>query len=409
MFHLRSRSLVLIASLAHVIGCAGASAGTVAAKPPPTRVDVPTQIVTPGLDGSENELTQRGERALLAQRFAEAAQIFETLLRASPPAERIPQLTMNLAAAYEGMEARELAQARYRDMIQSYPDDKLARMALLRIVSIDVYLEDWNSLGRDAEALLARRDIDAVDRMTALGARGLSRAELGDDGHAMTDIQNGLDLLEENHYGMTGRLPHAAAQLKFALGEVRRLRSEKIHFTAPLVDGTMPEKAAVPPDFLPKMEARCQGLLDAQAAYADAMRAIDPHWIAMSGYRVGEMYRKLHHDLMVIPPTLLTKTDKQRQIFFAIMHVRYRVLLEKGLEMVKRTLVLGERQLDSSAWVRRADEMRREIEQALEEEKAVLKSFPFTEQEIEGALDILKKKAEKERLAKERAAEKGQK
>ena len=191
---------------------------------------------------------------------------------------------------------------------------------------------------------------------------------------------------EEHHYGGSRRAT------PFALGEIRRVRSEKIRFVEPLVNGELPEKAPVSPDFLPKMEARCQGLLDAQAAYADAMRATDPHWIAMSGYRVGEMYQKLHQDLMSIPPTLLAKTGKQKQIFFAIMHVRYRVLLEKGLEMTKRTIALGENRLDSSAWIRRAEEMKRGIERAIEEEKTALQAFPFTEQEIEGALEILKQK-----------------
>ena len=88
--------------------------------------------------------------------------------------------------------------------------------------------------------------------------------------------------------------------------------------------------------------ARCDGLMDAQHAYGEAMRSTDAHWIAMSGFRVGEMYRKLHHDLMVIPPTLLAKSDKQKQIFFAIMHVRYRVLLEKVLSKQAKVMTGAE-------------------------------------------------------------------
>ena len=63
----------------------------------------------------------------------------------------------------------------------------------------------------------------------------------------------------------------------------------------------------------------------------------------MSGYRVGEMYRTLHHDLMMIPPNDKAKTEHDKQLFYGIMHVRYRVLLEKGNEMMKRTLALGEK------------------------------------------------------------------
>ncbi|WP_394843242.1 hypothetical protein LZC95_40100 [Pendulispora brunnea] len=371
---------------------------------PPPPIRVPTQIVTPTLDGSEKELFERGERALLGQRWREAADIFETLVRLPPQESLAPSVLFDLASAYEGLEDRERARDRFREAAQRFPRDKVARPAWLRVLSLDVYLEQWKDLGDAAEALLAREDLDPVDRMTGLGARGLARIEAGDDVRAMIDVQNGLDLVEEHRYGMTGRLPVAASQLRFALGEIRRTRSERIQFVKPSANGELPTAAAVSPDFLPKMEARCQGLLDAQAAYGDAMRSVDAHWIAMSGYRVGEMYKRLHRDLMSIPPTLLTKTDKQKSIFYAIMHLRYRVLLEKGLDMTKRTLILGEQQLDSSAWVRRAEEMKRDIEQALEEEKAIFATFPFTEQEVQGALDILKKKAEKQRLAREKAS-----
>jgi type I restriction enzyme R subunit len=48
------------------------------------------------------------------------------------------------------------------------------------------------------------------------------------------------------------------------------------------------------------------------------------------------------------------KTESDKQLFFGIMHVRYRVLLEKGIEMMKRTLALGEKTGAASAWMKRA-------------------------------------------------------
>ncbi|MDB4993445.1 MAG: hypothetical protein JWM74_877 [Myxococcaceae bacterium] len=379
------------------IGCASAPPPAPAA--PPTLVQMQTQIVSPSIDGTERELFTRGERALLAQKWREAADAFETLLAANPDPVLVPTATFNLGLAYEGLDLRTKARDRYHEVAAKNPTTSLARTALLRALAVHAYLEEWKELGETASVFLARTDIDPVDRLTGLGARGLSKVELGDDASAAVDVQNGLDIVDELHYGSGGRLLPPGAQLRFAQAEIRRVRSEKIHF----VPDDIPAAAAVPPDFLPKMEARCQGLLDAQGSYADTMRSTDPHWIAMAGFRVGEMYRKLHHDLMIIPPTLLAKTDKQKQIFFAIMHVRYRVLLEKGLEMMKRTLELGEKQLDSSAWVRRAQASRVDIELAIEEERAVLKTFPFTEEEIQGALDILKAKAEKKRVADEKA------
>src|SRR5690606_34416453 len=120
---------------------------------------------------------------------------------------------------------------------------------------------------------------------------------------------------------------------------------------------------------------------------------VDPHWAAMSGYRVGEMYRTLHQHLMMIPPTEKAKTESDKQLFYGIMHVRYRALLEKGLEMMKRTLALGERTGAASSWMKRAEAAKAEMEAALEEEKAILRTFPFSEETLEKTLEIMKRKA----------------
>ena len=74
------------------------------------------------------------------------------------------------------------------------------------------------------------------------------------------------------------------------------------------------------------------------------------------------------------------------------MHVRYRVLLEKGLREIEQTVALGERTQDSSNWISRAREARAEMQTALADEKAQIEKMPFTEEEIATALDRLGKK-----------------
>jgi hypothetical protein len=150
------------------------------------------------------------------------------------------------------------------------------------------------------------------------------------------------------------------------------------------------------------MNARCQGLLDAQNAYADAMRAVEPHWTAMSAYRIGEMYSKLHAELMAIPPSALVKTSAQHDLFFAMMHVRYRVLLEKGLEMMKRTAALENQTTEVQPWVERAKAAQEAMQRAIEDEKEALKKLPYTEETVQAALKDLERKA----LAKQAKAQK---
>src|SRR5882672_666334 len=106
--------LLLAACTCVQLGC-GEHRPAEAPSPPSPPIHVPTQIVSPSLDGSENELFERGERALLGQRWREAADIFETLLRVPPSEEKAPTVLFDLGASYEGLELRERARDRFRE------------------------------------------------------------------------------------------------------------------------------------------------------------------------------------------------------------------------------------------------------------------------------------------------------
>jgi tetratricopeptide (TPR) repeat protein len=369
--------LAVLGALA--IGCGGESQKVVVG--PPSNVEASNQIIGTRAEGTAKELLAKGERALLAQRWQEAVDCFEAVLAGDPAAANDPQVIYDLAVAYEGLGEREKARARYRDVVRRFPNDPNARNALVREVSLDAHLEDWTALGEVGEMILAKKDIDPAEKMLGLGARGLSKIQAGEEQPATRAIQQGLELMDETRYGATGQLPVAAAMIKYANGELRKYRSEKISLNPP------------GPDFVQKLEMRCAFLLEAQSSYADAIRSVDQQWAAMSGYRVGEMYRTLHHDLMLIPPTDKAKTEHDKQLFYGIMHVRYRVLLEKGMDMMTRTLALGERTGVGAAWMKRAEVLQAEMTKALEEEKAMIAKFPFTEEELQKALEIMKKKA----------------
>lgn len=364
-------------------GCA-ASPARVAG--PPTHIDAQPRIVTADDVTTEAELEARGERALLEQRWKDAADAYRLLLAADPTGPRASGYMFDLGLSLEGLEARADARDTFLDLARRFPQGPKARAALVRAATLDAYLEDWAALEAIGEELLARPDLEDLERIVALGARGLARAEQSAadatlDLRASDDILAGLDLSDRFHYGERDVLPVAIAQLRFALGELRRIRSERIVFDP------------LPPDFVASLDERCAGLLEAQAAYSQAVRSVDPHWAAMSGYRVGEMYRHLHHDLVSIPPPATSKTERQKQIFFAFMHVRYRVLLDKGLREIEQTVALGERTQDSSSWISRAREAREEMQAALADEKAQIGTMPFTEAEIATALDRLGKRA----------------
>jgi tetratricopeptide (TPR) repeat protein len=360
--------------------CAAPSRAAPVTAAPPLHIDAEERIVTAGEITTEAALSGRGERALMEQRWQDAVEAYRTLVAADPVGPRASDYAFDLGLALEGLEKREEARDAFLELAHRFPDGPKARAALMRAASLDAYVEDWTALAAIGEALLARGDLDDIDRIVALGARGLGRVELGDDGRASKDILDGLELADQLHYGAREVLPVAVAELRFALGELRRTRSERITFDP------------LPADFMEKIEERAGGLLEAQAAYAMAVRSIDPHWAAMAGYRVGTMYRALHRDLMQIPPPATSKTERQKQMFYAFMHMSYRILLEKGLRELEQTVALGERTADSSAWIERARSAREEMQIALTDEKTQIDKMPFTEDEVKMALGLLKKK-----------------
>jgi hypothetical protein len=374
------RCLAALAGALVATGCAAASTRPPHAPAEPLSIQAQPRIVTSSEIATEADLVRRAEKALLEQRWREAADAYALLFAADPTGPHAPEYLFDRGLALEGLSERGEARDVFLDLARRFPDGRRATGALVRAATLDAYLEDWPALAAIGDTLLTRTDLEDVDRLVALGARGLARIELGDDRGAFTDVHDGLDLADQLHYGERDVLPVAVAQLRFALGELRRVRSERIQLDP------------VPPDFLSKLDERCAGLLEAQAAYAMAVRSIDPHWAAMGGYRVGEMYRALHRDLTRIPPPSTSKTDHQKQVFYAFMHVRYRVLLEKGLRQMEQTIALGERTSDSSAWIQRARAARDEMQAALVDEKAQIEKMPFTEDEVKEALGQMQKR-----------------
>ena len=130
------------------------------------------------------------------------------------------------------------------------------------------------------------------------------------------------------------------------------------------------------------------------------MRAYDAHWSAMAGYRVGELYQKLHAELMRIPPPAAATTKAKVELFEGAMRLRYSVLLQKGLTMMEHTLSMADHAGEHSIWVVRAAESKRLLEQGMQEEVAALNRIPYTRSQLETALaDLAHRAAAKQNKA----------
>jgi tetratricopeptide (TPR) repeat protein len=376
--------IALAAVIAAFLAGCGAAQGAARA-PAPARAETPpvevaAMVVSPFSDLELEQQFNEARALLLKESFREAADRFDRLVRLAPQGDVAAPSLYNGALAREGMGERLAAVDHYRELLQRFPDHVTTRGAPFRLSRLFAFLERWSDLAANADRILAMKDLTVLEAIEAHGAKALGLVEQDQVDEAAREVGLARDLIEQHRLGESGKPPLELAQASFALGEVRRKRSEKIVFDP------------LPPNFAEVLEQRCQGLLDAQSAYTDAMRSYDSHWSAMAGYRVGQLYQQLHRDVMAIPPTAKSDTLKKKQLFEGAMRLRYRVLLEKGLKMMEGTVRLGQRTGEDSAWVHRAEEARHDIELALEDEKRAIARLPYTEAELQQALDLLRKK-----------------
>lgn len=375
---MRFCSLLLFAAAA--VACSNApSAARAPQAPPPagpaTTVVLPRQVVTPDSAIGVNELYERGERKARAGDLAGAAADLDRVYQLDPDGPLALGALFRAAEAWDLLKDNERALERYEQVARRYPAHDLGREALVRSMRLLCFLERWRRASELAELYFARepapRPFEAV---VAHSARALALIDAGDDAGAMRSVEKGRDVVEAHGLDLAGRLPRDLAQLYFALGEVRRVRAERIEFTP------------LPPNFAEVFEQRCQLLLDAQSAYSDTMRAYDSHWSAMAGFRVGELYQSLHVDVMRIEPPKSADTERKRQLFEGAMRLRYSVLLDKARGMMEHTLSMARRTGEDSAWVERAERAKLEIERAQAAEQAALERLPYTRAELQAAL-----------------------
>lgn len=351
----------------------GASAS---ASPPGAPVQANTQVISSGGEaGTASELFERGKRLLLEEKYAEAARHFELVLQGDPKGRLGPMALMNAGLAHEGAGARDVALERYRALVEKHPTDELVKSALLRIGRVSIAGERWADLGKAAEALLARADVSVSEKIEGLGAKALAMSQLREIEGAERAAEQARTLMEKHHIGEVGRVPHEVAMVFFSLGEVRRIKSEKLVFDP------------MPASFGEAFEARAQGLLDAQSAYTDTMRTTDVFWGTWAGYRVGQLYQQLHHDVMVVKVPDKVKTDKDRALFEGAMQLRYRILLEKGLKMMEATIKVNA----DNIWSSRAREAKAELEREIAKANVVIKKSGKSEEALKAALEELAK------------------
>jgi len=365
------------------LACAGQAASTApsqsAAKidaSPATSAELARTVVTPHSTTDIPELFAQATAAGQAKHYEASASAFERAFQLDPDGPLADKSLFESAEMYDLAGKHEEALSRYEQVARRFPKSDLDRVARVRALRLLTYLEHYGRAGELAESTAAKyKDLLSFDQLAVLAARALSRLAADDDTQAELAISKARDIIERESLDAAGRVPAELAPIYFALGELRRMRAERIHFVP------------VPENFGAALEQRCQLLLDAQGAFSDAMRAYDSHWSAMAGYRVGELYQKLHEEMMQVPPPKAADTEARRQLFEGAMRLRYSILLDKAKSMLDHTVAMADRTGEQSPWVLKSRQARDAIAKATEEERQALARLPYTRAQLQAALD----------------------
>lgn len=347
----------------------------------PERIEVPRVIVTPDSATSIDELFARAQGNLDAQRYAEAVTDFERVYELDPRGPLAADALFGQASAYDlGAHPIQALQS-YQALASRFPASTHARTALVRSTRLYAFLEHYPEAGQVADLVMGRfQALRPFEAISVYGAKALSLVASGNVDKADYYVGKARTIIEDNGLDAAGEVPRDLAQVYFALGEIRRVRAERIKFVP------------LPSEFAAVLEQRCQLILDAQTGYSDAMRAHDAHWSAMAGYRIGELYQKLHEDLMQVPPPEAADSPFREQLFEGAMRLRYSILLEKAHSMMSHTIRMGQRTGERSVWIAKAEQSLKALDEAMRREQAALDALPYSRAQLQQALDDLERR-----------------
>lgn len=344
------------------------------------QVEVDRTIVSPNEALTGFELVTRGKRRLRAGDYVGASKDFDLVVAFDPSGPWVAEALYYGAQAREEQRDHEGAALRFSRLGNEFPRSEFSRDATLRALRLYVYLEQWSTAQALAGVFLtAYPERSPREELVVRGALALALLEAStvtEDAKAgaLLHVQAARRVIEEYRLDSAGHIPRDLAQVYFAYAELKRMEGETVTFDP------------LPDNFVDRLERRAQLLLDAQSAYSDVMRAHDAHWTAMAGYRVAELYQRLHQDIVRAPRPPGADTERRKLIFEAALRLRYTILLEKGLRLIEHTLRMAERTGETSAWVSKARSARQQLLEAYEQERAAVEASPHTREDLERTL-----------------------
>jgi hypothetical protein len=273
------------------------------------------------------ELLAIGTAAAAAGDDGRAAAAFGLLADRFPASEHAPGALLAAGLAEAREERFGPALARFQALQALHPARPEALEGAFRAAECHYHLGAPLAALGALEAILARRDLPAPERVRALAQRGVVLLEEGRRDEAERSLEDALAA----HAAASARErldAHDAAQARFHLGELHRAAFE----AAPL-DPSHGDADALHAE----LERKAELLLAAQEDYLATIRLGDRRWAVAAGARVGELYEALRAELLgaPLPPGI---EGEEAELYRAELAREVRVLAAKAIEAYEETI-----------------------------------------------------------------------
>lgn len=273
------------------------------------------------------ELHAIGTAAAAAGDDARAAAAFGRLADVFPASEHAPDALLEAGIAEARRERWAPALARFEALAVRHPARPEALEASFRAAECHYHLGRREEAHAALDAILARADLPAAERIRALAQRGTIELEDGRADEAERSLRAALAASEAERE--RERLdPRYAAQARFHLGELHRAA-----FEAATLDPSRGDAERLREE----LERKADLLLAAQDEYLGTIRMGDRRWAVAAGARVGELYEALRAELLgaPLPPGL---ADDEAELYRAELGREVRVLAAKAITAYEETL-----------------------------------------------------------------------
>jgi len=338
--------------LALVAACAGTSKNQVSVVPPGTPVEEiemdPIKIsAVKGPDGTHletydvAELFERAGKSLSDKRFADAARDYDRLIKEFPDTRYTKASLYNGGLAYEGLKDWPTAVAHFQKLASEHADSSDAKDALFQLGACYAEMGNWPTSATVFAEILERKDLNADDKIEAMGRRGFAQFQLKDLDTAERTFQSALWYV--NSIASEERL-----ETDFYVGLIRYHMGQIAHERFRAIPLRLPEKRMAV-----DMEDKARLLLAAQRQYIDTIKLGNPQWASASGYQIGSLYEEFYDAFIhaPIPGELLGEAnDEKREVYYEELRKKIRILLEKSLRTHEQNLAMLERLGVQNEW-----------------------------------------------------------